>query len=184
MKTLLLPLTIGLILSSGAFAQNKPKEDKKDVVAREVDVKLLFPDGYGLGKVYAQNYQILVINAENLPKEFPDKKDQARLKKQVDFTKQHLLLFIWESGGDDSLTYAVHPVTNTNGPGVMFLYKPGKVRKKPDNKKIPEDLLNPKRQKRQFRAFVLARDVPYLLAGWPFVPGPGSIPKSETRKLK
>lgn len=176
MKSRLLALTVcGLALSAGAFAEDKTKEGSQ--VISELDVKWLdaksLPVQAGL-----EDYLQLLINAELLPTLFPDAEVQTRLRKQVDFTKQKLLLFAWPSGGDNKLTYTVEK--GEKGPVVMFQFQSGKQKegKDPRAKKVPRDLYEPKKKApRQVRAFAIARDVPCYTQGWPQAPDPFSNPK-------
>jgi hypothetical protein len=163
MKTRLLALVIGgLTLSAGAFAEDV----NKDAVVREIDAKVLRVK-------FAKNYQLLLINAEVLPKVIPNEEDQARLKKEVDFTKEQLIMFAWTSGGDDKLTYTVH----NGGKSVIFHYDAGPETYKSDTEKNKESRTEKKVLKSQFRAFAIPKDASWLTPGWPYVPDPGTIPK-------
>ena len=167
MKTRLLALAIGsLTLWAGAFAQDKVKDVNKDAVAREIDAKVLHA-------VYAQNYQLLLITAEALPKVVPNAQDQARLKKEVDFTKEQLILFAWKSAGDDKLTYTVH----NGGKSVIFHYDPGSEKYKDPAEKNKETGTEKKKLKSQFRAFAIPKDASWLTPGWPYVVDKWTIPK-------
>jgi hypothetical protein len=166
MKIRLLALAIGsLTLSAGVFAQDKAKEVNKDAV-REIDAKVP-------GVVFARNYQLLLINAEVLPKVISNADDQARLKKQVDFTKEQLILFAWSSAGGDKLTYTVH----NGGKSVIFHYDAGLEKYKSAAERNKETGREKKPLKSQFRAFAIPKDASWLTPGWPYVVDPWTIPK-------
>src|SRR5712692_462167 len=91
MRTVLVVLTaVGLLVP--AFAA-----DPKGEVVREIDVKgLKLP--FQLGKVEQPTE---ITSAAELAKAIPDKEWQDKIGKEVDFTKQKLLLFIWSGSGTD-----------------------------------------------------------------------------------
>jgi hypothetical protein len=173
MKIRLLVLVIGgLALSASAFGQDKGKDANKDAVVRELDADL-YREKFG------QNYQILVINAEVLAKAVPDARQQARLKKAVNFTKEQMILFAWRSEGDDKFTYTVHTLPN-GGKSVIFNYDPGKQQYQPDAKEIKETFTEKKKLTWQYRLFAISRNAAWLTPGWPYVPDSWSIPKKLT----
>lgn len=186
MKSRLLALTFcGLIFSAGAFAEDKAKDVNQDAVVSELDVKWLDVKWLPVQpKTGLEDYLQLLIKAESLPNLFPNEKVQTRLKKQVNFPKQQLLLFAWPSEPDDKLTYTVEK--GEKGPVVMFRFEGGKKKKRqdPDAKRVPpEEAYKPKKKsERQIRAFAIANQVPCYTQGWPQAPDPFTIPKDATRK--
>lgn len=55
---------------------------------------------------------VKIASAEELAKNVPDKEAQAALKKEVDFSKEYLLVFTWAGSGGDRLD---HKVEKTKG---------------------------------------------------------------------
>jgi hypothetical protein len=120
MKTPLLALAIcGLTLSAGAFAKDKAKEGKKDAVVEELDTT-------GVPRVLERGdvtKPTAITSAEELTKAIPVEAVQARVKKEVDFTKQQVLFFAWSGSGGDKLTYTIEK--GKKGPEVIFQYQRG-----------------------------------------------------------
>ena len=187
MNAQLLALAIGLTLSVGAFADDKAKDVKKDAVVRELDARMFRGDYPVFVK---QRLSLVVpITAETLPKLFPNKEVQARLKKEVDFTKEQILLIQWWGGADDQLTYTVEK--GEKGPVVYFRYQAGTMKPKendPASKKVPEPdfkhgILRRNRETLLSRAFAVLKDVPCYTQDLPCGPDPFSIPKHATGKV-
>jgi len=118
MKTRLLALAVcGLMLPLTAAAE-KPKEEKKDAAIREIDTKGLKLPISRDGNV---NKPTTITSPEELAKAVPDEEAQAKIKKEVDFAKQQLLLFSWSGSGGDKLSFATVEGKNE----VMFAFKKG-----------------------------------------------------------
>ena len=66
----------------------------------------------------------VITNEKELAAAFPDKETQARLAKEVDFTKEKLLFFAWAGSGQDQLTAAAEKV----GGEIIFNHKMGRTR--------------------------------------------------------
>ncbi len=63
----------------------------------------------------------LITTAEELDKEIPN---ADAIKKQVDFTKEKLLLFAWGGSGQDRLAGKL----SADGKAAAFTYSPGRTR--------------------------------------------------------
>jgi hypothetical protein len=117
MKTRLLALAVcGLMLPLTASA-----EEKKDAAVKEIDIKGLKLPGARDGNV---NKPTAITSAEELAKAVPDEDSQAKIKKEVDFAKQQLLLFSWAGSGGDKLSFAAVEGKNE----VLFTVKRGLTR--------------------------------------------------------
>jgi hypothetical protein len=201
MKTQLLALAIsGLTLSAGAFAEDKDKDVKKDGVVIELDVKdLECPFVTAGGAALVQP-----ISAEKLPGMISDEKIQKRLKKEVDFSKQQLILITWRSDGDDKVTYTVEKGEKVVV--VTFRYEQSEEMKRlalreyeeqSSSKPLPErsrrqleerrrleealtELEEGKKKKLtwQFRAFTIPRDALCFASGFP----QGKVSRDPTLK--
>jgi len=120
MKTPLLALAIGgLCLSAGAFAEDKSKDDTKDVVVKELDAKGV-PRMLERGTV---DKPMILASAAELAKAIPVEEVQTRIKKEVDFAKVKVLFFAWSGSGGDKLTPTVEK--SEKGPEILFQYKRG-----------------------------------------------------------
>jgi hypothetical protein len=120
MRTRLIALVIcGLTISAGVFADEKATDEKKDAVVKVLDAK-------GVPRVLERgdvNKPAAITTAEELTKAIPGEEVQARLKKEVDFTKQQVLFFAWSGSGGDELTYTVEK--GEKGAEVIFQYQRG-----------------------------------------------------------
>lgn len=93
-------------------------EPKKDVV-KELDLKGLkreMPRG-------SVTKPTIIASEDGLATAFPEEELRARLKKEVDFTKQRLLFFAWAGSGQDKLDFDVKK--GEKGPEVTFKYRAG-----------------------------------------------------------
>lgn len=84
----------------GVMAVATTADDKKAVV-REVDLKGYETNFRDRGMVTAPTK---ITSAEELAKALPGKDVSEKIGKQVDFTKEYLLLFKWSGSGQDKLT--------------------------------------------------------------------------------
>jgi hypothetical protein len=96
--------TSALLLSTAfAFAQDPDPAGGKGPKARELKVKNL--------KVAAKPAKGLkptkVTSAAELAKAVPNKDSQDAIAKELDFTKEYVLLFSWGGSGGDKLSVAV-----------------------------------------------------------------------------
>ncbi|MBM4043218.1 MAG: hypothetical protein FJ290_32420 [Planctomycetes bacterium] len=66
-----------------------------------------------------------VLRSEKEAAEHFDEGELAKLKQQVDFSKQFVLLFAWQGSGQDRLE---HAVAESYPEQVFFTYKPGRTR--------------------------------------------------------
>src|SRR5262245_29900041 len=103
MQRSLVLLALGsLVVTAWAWAGEPDKKEAKDDV-RELDVKAR-KVGPPRGDV---KKPAVITNADELAKAVADKDMQERIKKDVDFGKQQLLLFTWSGSGQDKLTTKV-----------------------------------------------------------------------------
>jgi hypothetical protein len=120
MTTRLLALAVcGLTLSTGAFAEDRAKEENKGAVVTELDAT-------GVPRVLERgdvSKPTVIASADELVKAIPGKEVQTRLNKAVDFSKQQILFFAWSGSGGDKLTYTVEK--GEKGPVVIFQYQRG-----------------------------------------------------------
>lgn len=116
----------------------------KDVVVRKLDLA-----GVKLSSRQAElnrvEKPVIITDAVGLAEAFPDKASQALVAKQVDFTKDKLLFFLWAGSGGDRLTPAV--IDSDGGPVVEFRYTAG----------LTDDL------RRHFHLFALPRAAKWRL---------------------
>ncbi|MGE3805881.1 MAG: hypothetical protein AB7K24_14495 [Gemmataceae bacterium] len=84
----------------------------------------------------------VIASAAQLSKAIPEKDVQARVAKEVDFSKQQVLFFAWTGSGTDKLT------PKAEGNKVVFQYAPG----------VTDDVA------RHFKLFVLAKDATWKVA--------------------
>ena len=106
-------LLIGAVLIAAPLAMAAGEPGK----LRELDVK-------GLKIAFEKsrvNKPTLITTADELDKAIPD---AGALKKQVDFTKDKLILFAWGGSGGDKLTSRI----TDDGKTVVFTYKGGLTR--------------------------------------------------------
>jgi hypothetical protein len=121
MKTRLLALAVCGLMLPQTTAEEKPKEEKKDAAVREIDVKGLKLPIARDGDV---NKPTTITSAEELAKAVPDEEAQAKIKKEVDFGKQKILLFSWAGSGGDKLSFATVEGKNE----IVFTIKRGLTR--------------------------------------------------------
>ena len=95
MRAILTAVVFGLTTAAAATA-----DDKKSVV-REVSVKDYEADFKERGTVTKPTK---IMTAEELAKALPGKDVAEKIGKQVDFSKEYLLLFRWSGSGGDQLT--------------------------------------------------------------------------------
>jgi len=84
----------------GLMAVAATADDKKAVV-REVDLKGYEVNAKNRGQVTKPTK---ITSAEELAKALPGKDVAEKVAKQVDFSKEYLLLFRWSGSGGDQLT--------------------------------------------------------------------------------
>lgn len=92
--------------------------EPKDIKARELKIKNLRIEGTEAGKVKPTK----IANAEELAKAVSNKETQDAIKKEVDFTKEYVLLFTWGGSGGDKLDFKVE------GTEAVFSVKRGLTR--------------------------------------------------------
>jgi hypothetical protein len=68
----------------------------------------------------------VIVDAAALAKAFPDEKAQARIKEQVDLSRQQLLYFRWAGSGQDKLEAREQKEGQTVL--ILFEYSPGRTR--------------------------------------------------------
>ncbi len=114
-------------------------DDKKEVDVKELDLTALKrepPKG-------SVDKPTEITSEDQLKKAFPEEELQAKLKKEVDFSKQQLLFFAWSGSGQDSLTVD----TKGSSGNVVFKFTAGRTR----------DLRG------HFHAFVLPKDAKWSI---------------------
>ena len=94
MRAILTAVVVGLATAAATA------DDKKSVV-REVSVKDLDLNFKERGVVTKPTK---IMSAEELVKAMPGKDAAEKVAKQVDFSKEYLLLFRWSGSGGDQLT--------------------------------------------------------------------------------
>src|SRR5262249_25095486 len=66
-----------------------------------------------------------ITSDEELAKAFPREEARAKIKKEVDFTRQKLVFFAWSGSGQDKLSFKAG---NGEKPGITFTYEPGRTK--------------------------------------------------------
>jgi hypothetical protein len=124
MHTRLMATTLlALVVALPAWAGYKSQKDEDKAAVRKLELKGA-KLGIPKGKVANPTE---ITTAEQLAKAFPDEQElQAKIKSQVDFTKEKLLYFAWSGSGGDSLSFQVDK--GEKGPVVTFMYKRGLTR--------------------------------------------------------
>jgi hypothetical protein len=118
MRTSALTLaTCTLVLLSATFAQEAGKKGK-EITVREIDLKGHLPaEAFMRGP----DDPTSITGAKKLAEVFPHKESQKAITKQVDFTKEDLLLFAWLDGRREyKLSYKIE--NGKKGPIVVFRY--------------------------------------------------------------
>jgi hypothetical protein len=120
MRTAMLAFTACSLLLSSAFADGQAPKGKTEY-AREIDL----PGYRGERNRGDVRKPTRITNADELAKAIPDKEWQDCIAKQVDFTREYLLLFAWAGSGQDKLSFKV----GGRGivPAVEFLYTMGRT---------------------------------------------------------
>lgn len=107
----------GLALTSDAPAGDSAKKVLSQSVVKELAAQdVRFPKGAG-----DVTRPLVIASAEDLAGSVPDVR--GRLKKEVDFASQKVLLFVWSGSGCDLLTFTVEK--GDVGNKVVFRYDPG-----------------------------------------------------------
>lgn len=112
MRAILVASVCGLAVGFGAA-------DEKKSVVREIGLKGLELNIKERGKV---SDPTKITSAEELAKAIPNKETAEKIGKQVDFSKEYLLLFKWSGSGQDKL------VAGGDDKSVGFAYTPGRTR--------------------------------------------------------
>lgn len=115
---------LGLAVCLVAFAMNAVADEpaKTDGQVREVELKgLKLPEGKGMPQK-----PTVVTSEDELKKAVPDEDAQKQIKKDVDFSKQQVLVFAWSGSGQDMLTYKEEKADK--GLAIVFTYQPGRTR--------------------------------------------------------
>jgi hypothetical protein len=111
-------IAAAVLLAVPAFAEDKPQV--RALVMK--DVKLVQPKDFG-----APPKAIEIKTADELAKSaaFADDAGRDAIKKQVDFTKEKLVVFAWSGSGGDQLT----PELKADGKklAAVFTYKVGET---------------------------------------------------------
>ncbi len=106
-------------LALSARAADPEPEDPAKLKVREV-TKVAFRLSSKFG---GEPAPVKIATAEELAKNVPSKEAQAELKKEVDFSKEYLLVFTWAGSGGDRLD---HKVEKTKGGAeAVFIRTPG-----------------------------------------------------------
>jgi hypothetical protein len=97
-----------------------PDESAPKDGAREIELR-----GVRLGKAGKDvTKPTKITNREELARAIPDEEAQAKLKKDVDLSKEYLLLFVWSSSNEDMLTVKVNK--GEKGSEALFTYTAGR----------------------------------------------------------
>jgi hypothetical protein len=112
-KTILLLTAVALI--APLLAAEEPEKKAADEVAREIVLKK--PVG---GFRFTNGIGVKITSAEDLIQELPG---QAAIAKQVDFTKEYLVMFTWRGSGGDRKSFKVEE--GKDGPVVVFTTSAG-----------------------------------------------------------
>ena len=114
MRTTMLMLAF-LALIAPSLAAEEPEQKVPDEVAREI--VLVKPIG---GFRFTNGIGVKISSAEDLVQELPG---QAAIAKQVDFTKEYLVMFTWRGSGGDKKSFKVEE--GKDGPVVVFTTSAG-----------------------------------------------------------
>jgi hypothetical protein len=121
MRAGLIGLAVCVALAINATADESAKKDK-DAQVREIDLKgLKLPEAKGMVEK-----PTVITSEEELKKAVPDEDAQKQIKKDVDFSKQKVVMFAWSGSGQDSLTFKEDKTDK--GLAVMMTFQPGKTR--------------------------------------------------------
>ena len=103
-----------IVVTLTAYAGDSP--------VRAIDTK-----GLNLGKAEGMvNKPAVIVSADELAKDVTDADTLAKLKKEVDFTKEKLLHFAWSGSGGDKLGFST--AKKDKSLEVTILLKPGLTR--------------------------------------------------------
>ena len=120
MRTLFTMLGLSIVLLG-------PKVQADDVTKDSVSVKEIDLKGVRLTPVRGGFGQPKEIgSAEELRRVFPDEDTQARIKKEVDFSRVKLLYFAWSGSGQDRVTSSIKGEDNKME--VSFTFQPGRTK--------------------------------------------------------
>ncbi len=119
MKTLLTILFSGLML--GHLFAAEPDKDAPDEPIKEITKveaqAIVFKD--------ANRKKPLELKTEEAAAKYFKAEELKKLKTQIDFEKQVLLVFAWRGSGQDKMTY---DVAESFPEQIQFNYKPGRTR--------------------------------------------------------
>ncbi len=130
-----------LALVSAVRAADPEPVDPAKLKVRELELSVRLP-----GKEVGPPDPVKIATVEELTKFAPEKTSLEALKKEVDFRKEYLLVFVWSGSGEDRLTHAVRK--RADGAEGVFTFEGGKSK----------DL------RRHQKAFVLPKNMAYRLA--------------------
>ena len=88
-------------------------------------IKIVKPKGKSTGFKAASRKKPLIIRSEKDAAKHFSKKALAKLKKQVDFKRQFVLVFAWRGSGQDRLRY---DVAESFPEQIVFRFKRGRTR--------------------------------------------------------
>jgi hypothetical protein len=114
----LLPLLLlTLVLNTQTQAGGFPPVTHIDAIAVQAQVL----ESAWHNPAAAWRNPVLIRSSDEAAAYFPEP-DLARLSREVDFSKQVVLLFVWHGSGQDRM----EPLEQTSSPGaVVFAYTPG-----------------------------------------------------------
>jgi len=117
----LLPLLLlTLVLNTQTQAGGFPPVTHIDAIAVQAQVL----ESAWHNPAAAWRNPVLIRSSDEAAAYFPEP-DLARLSREVDFSKQLVLLFVWNGSGQDRM----EPLEQTSSPGtVVFAYTPGLTR--------------------------------------------------------
>jgi hypothetical protein len=120
--SLLVLISCGVVFSAigwGKAAEMKP--DPKVAPIKEISNVVSKEDAFKPGRPP----QPTVLHSEKEASECFSAEELAKLKKQVDFGQQVVLLFAWQGSGQDQMA---HSIAESYPEQVSFTYKPGRTR--------------------------------------------------------
>jgi hypothetical protein len=124
-----------LLLLAPVLSADSPDEPKEG--ARQIKL-----DDVRLGKAGKDvTKPTKITSREELAKAIPDKEVQDRLKKDVDLSKEYLLLFVWSASPEDRLEFKVNKGEKRSD--VLFTYFAGRSPEKTRHIKLyalPNDM--------------------------------------------
>ena len=113
-------LFVCVLLLASSFALAAEPRKASDPPARSIAIdgaNRQFPAGNA-------DKPTVITNEKELAAAFTDKETQARLTKEIDFTKEKLLFFAWSGSGQDQLTAGAQKVSEE----IIFTLKRGRTR--------------------------------------------------------